>query len=94
MSDRLSAKGVAKSSGNAEMAKEVERVAAESFMTVLLLSSTLSKESVINSAFGSVSVATKKENAAMRSRDRILMTKVACFVDNIRIDIFPLAMLQ
>ena len=40
----VSAKGVAKSSGSAEIAKEAEMVAAENFITVSLLSSTLSRE--------------------------------------------------
>ena len=45
ISVRLSANGVAKSSGRAEIAREAESVAAENFITVWLLSSTLSKDS-------------------------------------------------
>ena len=82
MSARLWARGVAKSSGNAEIAREVERVAAENFITVLLLPSTLSRDSLIKFVSGIAAEATKNESAAMRHSDRILMARAACFADN------------
>ena len=82
MSARLSARGVAKSSGSAETAREAERVAADNFMTVSLLASMLSRESLTKPDSGSFAVTAKKESAAMRDRDKILMARAACFADN------------
>ena len=82
MSARLSARGVAKSSGSAEIAKEAERVAAENRITVSLLSSTLSRECFTKFVLGSAAVATKKESAAMRDSDKILTARAACFAGN------------
>ena len=78
MSARLSAKGVAKSSGRAEIAKEAERAAADNFITASLLSSTLSTESLTKPDSGSAAAATKKESAAIRDSDRILTARAAC----------------
>ena len=71
MSARLSARGVAKSSGSAEIARDVDSVAAENFITVLLLSSTLSMESLMKLLFGNHDVTTKNENTPMRTKTRI-----------------------
>ena len=88
MSAKISAKGVAKSSGRAEIASDVDKVAAENFITVLLLFSTLSMEDLTKADSGSFSVSTKKDNAAISSKDRILIARVACFEDSI--DVPPL----
>ena len=83
MSARLSAKGVAKSSGSAEIAKEAEMVAAENFITVSLLSSTLSRELWTKFDSGSRAETTKKESAATRISDRILTARMARCSDSI-----------
>lgn len=82
MSAKLSARGVAKSSGSAEIAREVDSVAAENFITVLLLSSTLSRESWMKSLSGSHDVTTKNENTPMRTKIRIFLTGSAYFLDS------------
>ena len=60
-------------------------MAAENRITVSLLSSTLSRESFTKSDSGSLAVTAKKESAAMRDRERILIAKAACFSDNMLI---------
>lgn len=85
ISARLFAKGVVNSSDSAKIAKETERVAAEKFITASLLSSALLRKSFTNFDFGSFVVKTKKESAAMRDSDRILMAIAARLADNILI---------
>ena len=82
MSDRLSASGEAKSSGRAEIASEVDSVAAENFITVALLSSTLSSELFTKPVLGMTAVATKNDSAATSSSDKTLIASVAFFVES------------
>ena len=81
--ERVLAKDDAKSSGKAVIANDDESVAAESAITVFLLFSMLSRESFTKFVSGTHEERKKNDIAAARSRDRIWVASLACFVDNI-----------